>query len=82
MHLKPPKRLDNVSDATLKKVQDWLMIEDEELRSACLDFFMQYTSFSDNVDNLLQALDADQDGPIIVYKSLFEEDREYNQGEC
>lgn len=32
-------------------------------------------------DALMQALDADQDGPIITYKSLFEEDREYNQGD-
>ena len=31
-------------------------------------------------DALMQALDADQKGPIVTYKSLFEEDREYNQG--
>ena len=59
MTLPPPKRLEDIPDELLQKVQDWLMIEDEELRSACLDFFMQYTSFSDNVDNLIQALDAD-----------------------
>lgn len=59
MHLKLPKRLDDVSDNTLQKAQDWLMVEDEELRTACLDFLMQYTSFADNVDNLLQAVDAE-----------------------
>ena len=59
MTLPPPKRLEDISDEILQKVQDWLMVEDEELRSACLDFFMQYTSFSDNVDNLLQAVDAE-----------------------
>ena len=59
MNLPPPKRLDDVSDETLQRVQDWLMVEDEELRSACLDFFIQYTSFADNVDNLLQAVDAE-----------------------
>ncbi len=59
MNLPPPKRLEDVSDDILQKVQDWLLIDDEELRSACLDFFMQYTSFADNVDNLLQALDAE-----------------------
>ena len=31
-------------------------------------------------DSLIQALDADQQGPIITYKTVFEEDREYNQG--
>lgn len=59
MTLPPPKRLEDIADEILQKVQDWLMVEDEELRSACLDFFMQYTSFSDNVDNLLQAIDAE-----------------------
>jgi chromatin structure-remodeling complex subunit RSC9 len=59
MNLPPPKRLEDVPDEILLKVQEWLMVEDEELRSACLDFFMQYTSFADNVDNLLQALDAE-----------------------
>ena len=33
-------------------------------------------------DALMQALDADQKGPIVTYKSLFEEDREYNQGKA
>lgn len=29
----------------------------------------------------VQALDEDQDGPTVVLKKLFEEDREFNQGE-
>ena len=33
-------------------------------------------------DALMQALDADQEGPVVTYKKLFEEDREYNQGPC
>ena len=31
-------------------------------------------------DALLQALDADQPGPVVSYKKLFVEDRDYNQG--
>ena len=31
-------------------------------------------------DALLQAMDADQKGQMVSYKSLFEEDREFNQG--
>lgn len=59
MCLPPPKRLDDISDAILQRVQNWLLVDSEELRSACLDFLMQYTSFSDNVDNLLMATDAE-----------------------
>lgn len=32
-------------------------------------------------DALMQALDADQEGPLVNYRTLFEEDREYNQGD-
>ncbi|DBB03290.1 TPA: Translin-associated factor X-interacting protein 1 [Trebouxia sp. C0006] len=32
-------------------------------------------------DELMQALDEDQPGSKVLYKKLFEEDREYNQGE-
>ena len=59
MHLAGPKRLDDVSKDVLQRIQRWLLIEDEELRSACLDFLFQYTSFADNVDNLLQFIDAE-----------------------
>ncbi|EIE22924.1 hypothetical protein COCSUDRAFT_64043 [Coccomyxa subellipsoidea C-169] len=31
-------------------------------------------------DELMQALDEDQDGPTVQLKKLFEEDREFNQG--
>lgn len=59
MALPPPKKLDNVSPELLRRVQDWLLVEDEELRAACLDFLMQYTSFADNVESLLQAVDSE-----------------------
>ncbi|KAK5136739.1 hypothetical protein LTR08_002035 [Meristemomyces frigidus] len=59
MNLAGPKRLDEVSKELLIKIQRWLLIEDEELRSACLDFLFQYTSFADNVDNLLQCIDSE-----------------------
>lgn len=55
MALPPPKRLEGIPSDTLRMVQSWLLLEDEDLRSACLDFLMQYTSFADNVDTLLQA---------------------------
>lgn len=54
-----PKRLDDVSPLLLKRVQAYLLVDDEELRSACLDFLMQFTSFSDNVEKLLRCTDAE-----------------------
>lgn len=59
MALPPPKRLEAVPSATLRDIQAWLLVEDEELRGACLDFLLQYTSFADNVDNLLQHIDSE-----------------------
>ena len=58
MNLAGPKRLDEIPAAVLRKVQNWLLVEDEELKSACLDFLFQYTSFSDNVANLLDTVDS------------------------
>jgi chromatin structure-remodeling complex subunit RSC9 len=55
-----PKRLENIPTALLHRARDYLYIEDEELRSACLDFFMQFTSFKSNVEILLRSLDAQE----------------------
>jgi chromatin structure-remodeling complex subunit RSC9 len=59
MNLAGAKRLDDVPRDVLRNVQNWLLVEDEELRSACLDFLFQYTSFADNVDHLLHSIDAE-----------------------
>ncbi|QIX01419.1 hypothetical protein AMS68_006936 [Peltaster fructicola] len=59
MTLPPPKQLEAVEPETLRNIQDWLLIEDEELQGACLDFLMQYTTFATNVETLLEAVDPD-----------------------
>ena len=73
MNLAGPKRLDEVSKDLLAKIQRWLLIEDEALRSACLDFLFQYTSFADNVDNLLQCVDSEalarQLGRLLLFNA-------------
>ncbi|KAI5199618.1 hypothetical protein E4T39_06135 [Aureobasidium subglaciale] len=51
------KRLELVPLEIVQKLPEWIMLPDEELRSACLDFLFQYTSIADNVETL--ALDAD-----------------------
>lgn len=66
-----PKRLDDVPSLVLNRIQEYLLIEDEELRSACLDFLMQYTSFSDNVENLLHCTDAEALGRQLSRLVLF-----------
>lgn len=66
-----PKRLDDVPALVLKRVQEYLLVEDEELRSACLDFLMQYTSFGDNVEHLLQHTDAEALGRHLSRLVLF-----------
>lgn len=54
-----PKRLDHIPVRVLRLAQDYLLIDDEELRSACLDFLGTYTSFSDNVENLMKSTDVE-----------------------
>jgi chromatin structure-remodeling complex subunit RSC9 len=50
MTLEINNRLMDVPIKTLQQICDWLLVEDEELRNACLDFLYQFTSILDNVD--------------------------------
>ncbi|RMY85507.1 hypothetical protein D0861_06414 [Hortaea werneckii] len=59
MHLPDPKRLDGISKEILGRVGAWLMVDDEEMKTACLDFLFQFTSFADNVEILLQNADSE-----------------------
>lgn len=79
MALPPPKRLEDIPPATLREIQSWLLVEDEELRGACLDFLMQYTSIADNVDNLLQHIDPDNLARQLTRLLLFDA-KEQKQG--
>ncbi|KAI9666056.1 MAG: Chromatin structure-remodeling complex protein rsc9 [Bathelium mastoideum] len=54
MNLDENYRLRDVPAPIIRRVCEWLMIEDEELRNACLDFLYQYTALLDNVENLVQ----------------------------
>lgn len=70
------KRLELVPLEIVQKLPDWMMLPDEELRSACLDFLFQYTSIADNVETL--ALDADvqnlvkQLSDLLLYNAKIE----------
>jgi chromatin structure-remodeling complex subunit RSC9 len=47
-------RLGEISDSVVFRITGLLMLEDEDLASACLDFLYQYTANDENVEKLLQ----------------------------
>ena len=53
MNLEQSNLLRGVKVSTLTKIFDWILLEDEELVSACLDFLYQFTAVPDNVALLL-----------------------------
>lgn len=55
MELAETNKLDNVPVGVLQKVKDWLLLNDDELMDACLDFLYQYTAVVRNLENLIQA---------------------------
>ena len=57
MRFSENKKLENVPTTVLHNLRQWIMIEDEELRSACLDFLFQFTSVADNVRILVESTD-------------------------
>ncbi|KAF2130297.1 hypothetical protein P153DRAFT_430541 [Dothidotthia symphoricarpi CBS 119687] len=52
MNLEATNKLSNVPTKTLQSICDWLLVEDEDLRIACLDFLYLFTGFADNVEIL------------------------------
>ncbi|KAJ4381681.1 Chromatin structure-remodeling complex protein rsc9 [Didymella sp. IMI 355093] len=54
MNLEATNKLSDVPVKTLQAICDWLLVEDEDLRIACLDFLYLFTGFPDNVELLAQ----------------------------
>tara|TARA_R110002003_G_scaffold70_1_gene6292 strand:- start:37208 stop:39562 length:2355 start_codon:yes stop_codon:yes gene_type:complete len=59
MNLEATNKLSNVPVKTLRSICDWLLVEDEDLRIACLDFLYLFTGFSDNVETLAHEVDIE-----------------------
>jgi chromatin structure-remodeling complex subunit RSC9 len=59
MNLESTNKLTNVPTKTLKSICDWLLVEDEDLRIACLDFLYLFTGFPDNVETLVHEVDIE-----------------------
>jgi chromatin structure-remodeling complex subunit RSC9 len=75
-----PNRLANVPVKSLNKITEWLLVEDEEMRSACLDFLYQYTAITDNVEYLLKNIDMEgvvgQLVRLLLYGAQAQKERE------
>ncbi|KAK6854290.1 hypothetical protein PG995_009383 [Apiospora arundinis] len=66
MHLDATNKLQNVPTSVLQNIINWLLLNDEELMDACLDFLYQYTAVVPNVESLLSAVDMERVVPHLV----------------
>ncbi|KAK3682571.1 hypothetical protein B0T22DRAFT_288540 [Podospora appendiculata] len=53
-HPTETNKLSDVPPSVLRNLMDWLLLNDDELMDACLDFLYQYTAVVPNLDNLIQ----------------------------
>ncbi|KAK1755697.1 hypothetical protein QBC47DRAFT_452203 [Echria macrotheca] len=54
-HATETNKLAGVPHSVLRNLMEWLLLNDDELLDACLDFLYQYTAIVPNLDNLIQA---------------------------
>ncbi|KAK0654250.1 Chromatin structure-remodeling complex subunit rsc9 [Lasiodiplodia hormozganensis] len=59
MNANPRYELTNVPTRVIQHVCEWLLVEDEQLREACLDFLYLYTATTENVETLTQHTDVE-----------------------
>jgi chromatin structure-remodeling complex subunit RSC9 len=82
MNLEATNKLTNVPRKTLQSICDWLLVEDEELRNACLDFLYLFTGFVDNVEMLANEVDVEglvnQLVRLLQYNAIAYEERRSN----
>ncbi|KAI0155189.1 hypothetical protein GGR57DRAFT_464522 [Xylariaceae sp. FL1272] len=65
-HLEATNKLQDVEPPVLQNIMNWLLLNDEELIDACLDFLYQYTAVVANVENLLKAVNMENVVPHLV----------------
>ncbi|KAI0102992.1 arid/bright DNA binding domain-containing protein [Nemania sp. FL0031] len=66
MNLDATNKLQGVPVVVLQNIMNWLLLNDEELMDACLDFLYQYTAVVANVESLLQAVNMENVVPHLV----------------
>jgi chromatin structure-remodeling complex subunit RSC9 len=82
MDLEAPNKLPGVSKKALRSICNWLLVEDEELRNACLDFLYLFTGFVDNVEVLVNEVNVEglvnQLVRLLQYGAVAYEERRSN----
>ncbi|KAI0187617.1 hypothetical protein EV127DRAFT_344108 [Xylaria flabelliformis] len=66
MNLEATNKLQCVPAVVLQNIMNWLLLNDEELMDACLDFLYQYTAVVENVESLLEAVNMENAVPHLV----------------
>ncbi|KAI2633211.1 hypothetical protein GGS26DRAFT_555722 [Hypomontagnella submonticulosa] len=66
MNLEATNKMQNVPTTVLQNIMNWLLLNDEELMDACLDFLYQYTAVVPNVESLLKAVNMEHVVPHLV----------------
>lgn len=56
MNLEATNTLGDVPPSVLQRIASWILLNDDELTDACLDFLYQYTAVVPNVDHLVRSL--------------------------
>ncbi|KAH9864175.1 hypothetical protein J1614_010109 [Plenodomus biglobosus] len=79
MNLEATNKLSEVPRQTLRSICDWLLVEDEDLRIACLDFLYLFTGFPDNVETLAHEVNIEgvvnQLVRLLQYNAIAYEER-------
>lgn len=70
MNLAEANKLGDVPLNILETIIDWLMLNDDELLDACLDFLYQYTAVVSNIETLLKFKTTKPDKPESLVKHL------------
>lgn len=56
MNLEATNALGGVPQSALERIATWMLLNDDDLTDACLDFLYQYTAVVPNVDHLIRSL--------------------------
>ena len=75
MSLEETNVLKDVPAPVLRRMCEWVLLEDDELVGACLDFFYQYTAMPNNVAFLLSHAD---DVPLLPFLTQLTRLLQYN----
>jgi chromatin structure-remodeling complex subunit RSC9 len=55
LNLEAPNTLQNIPPGILTRIYQWLLVPDDDIQGACLDFLYQYTAIDENVQHLVDA---------------------------